>query len=135
MSLYGGPEWRAHLVEDFPADATRVFIVRDAGDRLEFIRRWDEYGAPEVHHLDRAVSFPDDARGLLVPNSALQSIAARLRPNASGPEVKRLEEALAVERARTDQTLTRLLRIADEAQAAPLPRPRPEPRRNPSDPR
>lgn len=107
MRLYGGPEWRAHLVEDFAADASRLYLVRDVGDSMEIITGWADDGMPVVRNVDRYVALPDDVRGLLVPNSALQAIAERLRPDASGPEVRRLEEALKIERARVDRALDR----------------------------
>jgi hypothetical protein len=48
-----------------------------------------------------------DFPGLLIPQDALDSLGGLLRPEAGGPEVRRLEEALAVERARVDQVLER----------------------------
>lgn len=104
-----GYGWHAHLTDDWAVGGSRLFLVREAGpDDIEVVTGFTDDGFAVITRQGRAVRT--DFPGLLIPRDALDSLGALLRPDAGGPEVRRLEEALAVERARVDQLLAVLTR-------------------------
>lgn len=99
-------EWKAHVAWDLvpTMDARRVLVYRPlAADRVEVVTGFEADGRPVTEQLDPAVVH--DFRGLLLPAEAIQALAEAVKPGPSQGEVARLEEALAVERRRVDDTL------------------------------
>jgi hypothetical protein len=103
-------EWRAHVGYDFDAlrfDAARVVLYRRLGDDgAEQIVGFDadRFGAPILERTPAGTSAR--SHGLLVPVEALQALAAAVTPGPAEREMARLEDALAVERARVDRVLS-----------------------------
>lgn len=96
-------DWEAHLSEgpdDWAARCTRLVLCRRLPNGAgEQIVGWTEGGLPLTEAvLPGAVLRP----GFRVPREALASLRDAIDPGPSAAEVRRLEEALAVERARVD---------------------------------
>lgn len=93
---------RAHVAEVFELDGHRLFLLEelDGGARRVLMadgtwRRVESYPA----------MLPEGA-GLPLPNGAWRAIAELAAPMATAGEVRRLEEALELERARVEHVLT-----------------------------
>ena len=102
-------EWQAYLSQhrgEFLRQQTRVILHRRIGDTREIIKGFDHNGwaIVEAQSITDAVS-EDEPLGFVVPTDALEAIAEAIKPGPSRAEMKRLEEALAVERARVDGVL------------------------------
>jgi tRNA(Ile2) C34 agmatinyltransferase TiaS len=94
-------DWQVHITDDWRhVDTSLVVIYRTVRDGVEVMRT-----PGEVVELDAGTSMVGE--GMLLPTSALKAIAERLKPGASAGEVKRLEDALEVERRRVDDVLRR----------------------------
>lgn len=111
-------EWRAHVAEDWQRFGARLFLLRSTPDGVEVVTGFDEQGLPVITTVPEGtvIDFP----GFALDRGARESLAAQLRPGPSEAEMKRLEEALAVERVRVDRLTDDLVTLA-HAKAAPTP--------------
>lgn len=100
--------WRAFIVDEpfaMMTDARRVHFGRRGIEDTDWIVGFGDRGDQVIERTPAGTMV--EHRGFLIPASALESIAEQIHPVARGPEVARLEEALAVERARVDALLAR----------------------------
>lgn len=99
-------EWEAHLHEgpsEWAARTTRLTLFRRLpGGGGEQITGWSGGGHPIVEQVEEGALLHS---GFLVPTEALPSLRDAIEPGPTSGEVKRLEDALAVERARVDRAL------------------------------
>lgn len=96
MTRFG---WQAHFVDDPVRLTTTLRIWRVAGDRIAILT-----GDVSVVEHDHAFEV-DAGVGLVLPHDAKAAIEFALNPPAHLAEIRRLEEALAIERRRVDFTL------------------------------
>lgn len=99
-----GPGWNAHVHEspsDWAGDTKRVvFFERYPSGGGRQLVGWDGLGQPIIEELEQGAMLRD---GFPVPADALRALGEVLKPGPSQGEVRRLEEALAVERTRVDR--------------------------------
>jgi hypothetical protein len=99
--------WQARVIEDevdFMRRSARLLIWRTLPDgRIEYVS-----GSGELTMLEDPLAASEVPLGLRVPRDAVQALADTLHGRSTGAgELKRLEEALEVERARVDRALAR----------------------------
>ena len=98
--------WRVHIDEHPEMLTATLYVFRAAGEKTEvYTPTEDERGWRNV--FVSAHTRMDPALGFEIPIGALYAIAETLKPGASQGEVKRLEEALTIERRRVDDVLAR----------------------------
>jgi hypothetical protein len=102
------PEWRVKIVPDVTGRYDTILIGRDRGEQVDYVTKLGG-GDTEVTSVD-AIMVPPSEASIQIPFGVLQAIAKHLRPDPGSAEVKRLEESLAVERARVDKMIDRHLR-------------------------
>lgn len=95
--------WRAILIEDFPLDSFRVVLMQQRGDHTEVLSGWDEHGFPTMEAVEPGVRI--DHLGLLLPDDAVRAIAEAVKPGPSQGELRRLEDALDLERSRVEKAI------------------------------
>jgi hypothetical protein len=83
-----------------------LVMARRRGDDLDVITGLGHPGdgSPEITTVSAMMASTNEQRWVF-PRGVLQAIAEHLKPGPGSDEVKRLEEALAVERARVDRCL------------------------------
>lgn len=89
----------ANVVEDLMLDGHRLLVGIDQGDQTAYLRNDGTWV-----RTDRHAAMPSDA-GLALPRGVWDAICAIAVPSHGAAEVRRLEEALAVERHRVDFAL------------------------------
>lgn len=114
MMSYRSPNpggWSAHLIEELPMDQHRVILCRRVSDlEVEVITDATEQANGRVHRARVPVETDGlAARGLWLPTGALEAIAEAIKPGPATGELRRLEEALELERGRVDSVLRRLV--------------------------
>jgi hypothetical protein len=96
--------WNAHVYEsvhDWAGDMKRVvFFERHPDGAGRQLVGWDGHNQAIYEDVIPHAQLRD---GFPVPTEALRSLGELLQPGPSAGEVKRLEEALAIERARVDR--------------------------------
>ena len=95
--------WRAHVEEradDFVRGLVRLHLWRHMPDGA--VEVLVEGGL--VHRVSEGERFPDGA-GLVLTSDQWSAIEALVEPQAHNAELRRVEEALHVERARVDRIL------------------------------
>ena len=93
---------RVRFVEEWEHMTVRMFVLREVGDRSEWLLDDGSWLITE-----QGVVAPPNA-GLRLPEEAVDAMAEALHPRAGHKvEVTRLEEALAVERERVDRVLAK----------------------------
>lgn len=104
--MTAGTGWEAHLHEgpdEWARHERRLTIYRRNGDGSgEQLIGWDEFGMPEVEQVPAGAVM---RAGFRIPAEALPSLRDAIEPGPSAGEVRRLEEALEIERRRVDQAL------------------------------
>lgn len=102
--------WRCHVDTDWNTGEERLHLVRrTSGGDVLVVTGFDDEGRPVVDRFQIEAAAPATPAMRLDPDM-LAAVAARLNPGPSQGEVRRLEEALAVERARVDLLLARIAR-------------------------
>jgi hypothetical protein len=104
--------WQAHVSDDahnWAADSYGVTLYRRTPDGGEQIVGFDEYGWPTIETL---LPLATPRPGFRIPREAVRSLAEAVKPGPSQGEVKRLEEALAIERERVERLTDRLGELA-----------------------
>jgi ribosomal protein S16 len=101
--------WRAQVTDDWYGgiDNVRVQFARPHGPtELEYLVGFEDGGgngtARPVFAVELVAATPE-FRGFLIPREAVEALAEQVKPGPSQGEVKRLEEALTVERTRVDR--------------------------------
>lgn len=102
--------WRARITPDIVSDCDKVELVQVLvvdSDRLAiFPTEWSSDGKPVMYQQDAAGALVEPTP-LWLPRGAVAAIQQAGEPSggAARAEIRRLEEALAVERARVDRLL------------------------------
>lgn len=103
-------EWRIHRRYDPIRNVDEVYIAHGRsldGRPIPFLVEIST-GPAVLREVDPRVSPPpDQPTALLFPEGVLEAIAEHVKPGPSQGEVKRLEDALTVERMRVDAILER----------------------------
>lgn len=95
--------WKAHVTATLPGQFDRLHLARPSGDHMELIEALSD-GPPVLQRVNRYAS--PDFQGFQLPLGVVQAITQAVGPQGpSVAEVRRLEEALAVERRRVDYSL------------------------------
>lgn len=93
--------WQAHIEGDLMRDASRLYLWREAGDGLTQLVVETELVTTTT---PSDTAFP--SAGILLPSGMGDAITEALRPrHDAAAEIKRLDEALALERTRVDRIL------------------------------
>jgi hypothetical protein len=101
-------DWDCHIDTDWQTNQAVVIFHRHRGESMEVITGLDSNGRAIVTRYPAETVTPDPT-GLRLPMEAIQALAERVKPGPSQGEIKRLEDALAVERGRVDALLARLV--------------------------
>lgn len=100
-------EWTARLHRDptgwFRREHRLLIFRRLPDGKGEQMTGWDDDGTPIVTPFNAGQELP--GAGFRIPDEALPWLREEIEPGPSRAEVLRLEEALAVERARVDRFL------------------------------
>lgn len=97
--------WKAHVHEgpdDWAAGTVRVTLYRRDAEGGEQIVGFDDAAFPIT---ERVIQHAMPKPGFRIPREAVEALAEVVKPGPSQGEVRRLEEALAIERARVDRAL------------------------------
>jgi hypothetical protein len=101
--------WRAQVTDDWYGglDNVRVQFAQPHGPtEVQYLVGFEEgagSGAGRPVFAVELVGATPQFRGFLIPREAVEALAEQVKPGPSQGEVKRLEEALAVERTRVDR--------------------------------
>lgn len=96
--------WKAHVErrpEDFVRNLLRLYLWRHTPDGATEVQM--EGGA--IHRISEGEPFPAGA-GILLHSDQWSAIEAVVEPRAHNAELRRVEEALKVERERVDRLLS-----------------------------
>lgn len=93
--------WQAQFSHEFMQGTHRLYLWRDLGSEVEVV-------SAELVGTRTDPALVSQPGGLLLPRGAYEAIVAAIDPPAHQAEVRRLEEALTLERARVDRALAHL---------------------------
>lgn len=100
-------DWQIHVSEDFMLGADMVIVYAKLPDgSVDFLQSCDIDGQTVMFHVNEG-ALDRQLKGLALPKGVLEAIAEHVKPGPSQGEIKRLEEALTIERARVDDLLRR----------------------------
>jgi hypothetical protein len=110
MTLDPTRGWLVGIESDHLRRFDTLIMARRVGDQLDVITGLGH--GTQVIELTTvpATSSGTEAERWVFPSGVLQAIAEALKPGPGSGEVKRLEEALAVERARVDKLIDKAVR-------------------------
>ena len=97
-----GVGWQVHFEHEFMRDGWRMHLWRRVGNEVEVAS-----GTLTVTRMESGVE--PVTSGLYLPGDAYQAIVSAIDPPAHAAEVRRIEEALAVERARVERLIDHAL--------------------------
>ena len=104
MNTHG---WKADVLPDWTtASHDRLFLYRDRGAKIEMVTTIHDQ---TIIKLFDHGEHTGDFNGLHLPTGAAMAIAEALKPGPSTGELKRLEEALELERRRVDRMLDSMI--------------------------
>ena len=104
---HGRYDWTATILPATSGDGQRVYIWnRIDHNRDRLIESLDRRTA--IRTVDLSIESDDNFPGLLFPHGVIEAIAEAHGPTPHEAELRRLEEALAVERRRVDDLLKAL---------------------------